>query len=70
VLLLGNSPHVSDVKLQERKPANLQLLTNWEVVSNCKKVMTHFPGLMEPDFGTKARVLCCNLQPQSILLCA
>lgn len=31
-MLLGNNCHVSNVKLQERKPANLQLLTSWEVV--------------------------------------
>lgn len=30
-MLLGNSTHVSNVKL-ERQPANLQLLTSWEVV--------------------------------------
>ena len=32
ILLLGNNCHVSNVKLQERQPANLQLLTSWEVV--------------------------------------
>ena len=31
-MLLGNNCHVSNVKLQERQPANLQLLTSWEVV--------------------------------------
>ena len=30
--LLGNNSHVSDIKVQERQPANLQLLTSWEVV--------------------------------------
>ena len=32
LMLLGNSSHVSDIKVQERQPANLQLLTSWEVV--------------------------------------
>ena len=32
LMLLGNNCHVSNVKLQERQPANLQLLTSWEVV--------------------------------------
>ena len=30
--LLGNNSHVSDIKVQERQSANLQLLTSWEVV--------------------------------------
>lgn len=32
LLLLDNNSHVSDISLQEKKPANLQLLTSWEVV--------------------------------------
>ena len=32
LLLLGNNPHVSNIKAQDKQPANLQLLTSWEVV--------------------------------------
>ena len=31
-MLLGNSTHVSNIKIKERQPANIQLLTSWEVV--------------------------------------
>ena len=48
-MLLGNNCHVSNVKLQERPVANLQLLTTWEVVGvaiddvtvlyNCREII-------------------------------
>lgn len=31
---LSNSTHVSNIKIKERQPANIQLLTSWEVKNN------------------------------------